>query len=154
CAIVPAHKGFLWIEVDILGVAGLGSNPAVAEDCSLLAGRLLNALAVYQRQLSLGDVLGLESLHSALMNGGEEPSYYPAKCTITVEFRTVPGQSDDSIVQDMQTLLAGIGKETPEFKYGEPRVTMSRPTQKLPSDHPIMQKTVDLATKSFGHAPS
>ena len=154
CAIVPAHKGFLWVEVDILGVAGHGSNPATGVDSILLAGRFLNALEGYQRQLPVDDVLGPASLHCGLIKGGEEPSSYPAKCTITVEFRTVPGQTDDSIVQDMQTLLANIAKETPDFKYAEPRVTISRPTQKIPSDHPIMQKTVDIATKSFGHAPS
>lgn len=154
CAIVPAHKGFLWVEIDILGVAGHGSNPATGVDSILLAGRFLTALEKYQRQLPVDDVLGPASLHCGLIKGGEEPSSYPAKCTITVEFRTVPGQTDESIVRDMQTLLAGIAKETPEFKYADPRVTISRPTQKIPSDHPLVQKTVDLVSKSLGRSPS
>lgn len=154
CAIVPAHKGFLWVEIDILGVAGHGSNPATGVDSILLAGRFLTALEKYQRQLPVDDVLGPASLHCGLIKGGEEPSSYPAKCTITVEFRTVPGQTDESIVRDMQTVLAGIAKETPEFKYADPRVTISRPTQKIPSDHPLVQKTVDLVSKSLGRSPS
>lgn len=154
CAIVPAHKGFLWVEVDILGVAGHGSNPATGVDSILLAGRFLNALEGYQRQLPIDDILGPASLHCGLINGGEEPSSYPAKCTITVEFRTIPGQAGDSILEDMQTLLADIAKNTPDFKYAEPRIIIPRPTQKVPSDHPLVQKTVEHATKSLGHVPS
>ena len=154
CAIVPAHKGFLWVEIDILGVAGHGSNPATGVDSILLAGHFLTALENYQRQLPVDDVLGPASLHCGLIKGGEEPSSYPAKCTITVEFRTIPGQTDKSILRDMQTLLANIAKETPEFKYADPRVTISRPAQKVPFDHPLVQKTVELATKSLGHSPS
>lgn len=154
CAIVPAHKGLLWVEVDILGVAGHGSNPATGVDSILLAGRFLNALEGYQRQLPIDDILGPASLHCGLIEGGEEPSSYPAKCTVTVEFRTIPGQTDDSILKDMQTLLSDIAKNTPAFKYAEPRTIISRPTQKVPPDHCLVQKTVEHATKSLGHAPS
>lgn len=154
CAIIPAHKGFLWVEIDILGVAGHGSNPATGVDSILLAGKFLNSLEGYQRQLPIDDVLGPASLHCGLIKGGEEPSSYPAKCTITVEFRTIPGQTDKSILQDMQVLLSGISKDTPDFEYAEPRIIMSRPTQKVPFDHPLVQKTSQLATKSLGCAPS
>lgn len=154
CAIIPSHKGFLWVEVDILGVAGHGSNPATGVDSILLAGKFLAALAGYQKQLPTDDFLGPASLHCGLIKGGEEPSSYPAKCTITVEFRTIPGQTDDSILQDMQALLAGISKSTPDFKYAEPRAIISRPTQKIPLDHPLIQETTQLATKSLGRAPS
>lgn len=154
CAIIPSHKGFLWIEVDILGVAGHGSNPATGVDSILLAGKFLNALEGYQKQLPTDDFLGPASLHCGLIKGGEEPSSYPAKCTITVEFRTIPGQTDDSILQDMKALLADISNNTPDFKYAEPRVVISRPTQKIPVDHPLIQKTAQLATKSLGRVPS
>lgn len=154
CAIVPAHKGFLWVEINILGVAGHGSNPATGVDSILFVGRFLTALESYQRQLPADDVLGPASLHCGLIKGGEEPSSYPAKCTITVEFRTIPGQTDESILHDMRTILVDIAKETPGFKYADPRVIISRPTQKIPSDHPLVQKTVNLATKSLGRSPS
>lgn len=141
CAIVAAHKGFLWVEIGILGVAGHGSNPVTGVDSILLAGEFLNALEGYQRQLPTDDVLGSASLHCGLIRGGEEPSSYPAKCTITVEFRTIPGQTDNTILQDMQTLLSNISKDTPDFKYAEIRIVLSRPTQKVPFGHPLVQKT-------------
>lgn len=152
--IMPSHKGFLWVEVDILGVAGHGSNPATGVDSILLAGKFLNALEGYQKRLPVDDFLGPASLHCGLIKGGEEPSSYPAKCTITVEFRTIPGQTDESIMQDMKKLLADIAKDTPDFKYAEPRSVISRPTQKIPLDHPLIQKMTQLATKSMGRAPS
>lgn len=54
----------------------------------------------------------------------------------------------------MKALLADISNNTPDFKYAEPRVVISRPTQKIPVDHPLIQKTAQLATKSLGRVPS
>lgn len=48
------------------------------------------------------------SLHCGLIRGGEEPSSYPAKCTVTVETRTIPCQTKGSILRDLKTLLRDI----------------------------------------------
>ncbi|KAI9933563.1 hypothetical protein ASPWEDRAFT_43396 [Aspergillus wentii DTO 134E9] len=153
-SIITAHKGFLWVEVDILGVAAHGSMPFEGEDAILSAGWFLRAIEEYQKHLPTDETLGPASLHCGLIRGGEEPSSYPANCTITIEFRTVPCQTQQSILDDMNTLLADISKENPRFRYAAPRVTMSRPTQKLPFDHPLAQRAADIATPVFGSRPS
>ncbi|KAE8144978.1 tryptophan synthase beta subunit-like PLP-dependent enzyme [Aspergillus avenaceus] len=150
--IVTAHKGFLWVEVDILGVAAHGSDPATGRDAILYAGWFLRALEQYQQRLPVDDALGPASLHCGLIQGGEEPSSYPAKCTITVEFRTVPCQTQESILGDLQTILRDIAQEKPDFQYAEPRVTMTRPTQKLDSNHPFVEKVVSCAGTVLGHS--
>jgi diaminopropionate ammonia-lyase family len=152
-AILTAHKGFVWVELDILGVAAHGSDPSSGEDAILYAGSFLQALEQYQSHLPVDDLLGQGSLHCGLIRGGEEPSSYPGKCTITVEFRTVPVQTEESILADMSALLEGIGRKNPRFKYAEPRITMSRPTHKLPVDHPFVQKTVSSASAVLGGEP-
>lgn len=152
-AILTAHKGFVWIEVDILGTAAHGSDPATGRDAILYAGSFLQALGQYQTQLPVDDLLGQASLHCGLIRGGEEPSSYPSNCTITIEFRTVPSQTDQSILADISALLRGITHETPGFKYNEPRITLSRPTQKVAVDHPFVQKTVACASAVLGRSP-
>lgn len=151
--LIVAHKGFVWAEVDILGVAAHGSQPALGVDAILHAGWFLSALEAYQRTLPTDDVLGPASLHCGLIRGGEEPSSYPAKCTVTIEFRTIPCQTEQSILQDMRRLLANIAQDKPEFRYADPRITLSRPTQKLAARHPLVQKTVEIATPILGHCP-
>ena len=157
-AILTAHKGFVWVEVDILGVAAHGSDPSSGEDAILYAGSFLQALEQYQSRLPVDNLLGQGSLHCGLIRGGEEPSSYPGKCTITVEFRTVPAQTEESILADMSALLKGIAQKNARFKYAgfkyaEPRITMSRPTQKVPADHPFVQQTVACASAVLGNEP-
>jgi acetylornithine deacetylase/succinyl-diaminopimelate desuccinylase family protein len=152
-AIATAHKGFVWIEVDVLGVAAHGSDPAAGEDAILHAGWFLRALGQYQAQLPVDDLLGQASMHCGLIRGGEEPSSYPGKCTITLEFRTIPAQNEESILKDMRELLKNLSLENHRFKYAEPRVTMSRPTAKLARDHPLVEKAVSCTSSILGSNP-
>jgi acetylornithine deacetylase/succinyl-diaminopimelate desuccinylase family protein len=152
-AIATAHKGFVWIEVDILGVAAHGSDPSAGVDAILHAGWFLRALDQYQAKLPTDDLLGRASMHCGLIRGGEEPSSYPGKCTVTVEFRTVPAQSENSILSDISAMLRDITKENPRFQHADPRIAMSRPTQKLATDHPLVEKAIKCGTAIFGTKP-
>ncbi|KAJ6133113.1 hypothetical protein N7471_008328 [Penicillium samsonianum] len=152
--LITAHKGFIWVEVDILGTAAHGSDPTTGVDSILQTGWFLTALENYQSRLPVDDIIGPASLHCGLIHGGEEPSSYPAKCTVTVEFRTIPVQTDKSILHDMKSILATIAKDKPTFKYAEPRITLSRPSQKLPVEHPLVQQTAAIATDVYGYRPS
>ncbi|KAF7158925.1 hypothetical protein CNMCM5623_004104 [Aspergillus felis] len=152
-AIAIAHKGFVWVEVDILGVAAHGSDPQAGEDAILHAGWFLQSLEQYQKRLPIDDTLGQASLHCGLIKGGQEPSSYPERCTITIEFRTIPAQSNESILQDMNALLSDIAKEKPRFRFVPPRLTVSRPTQKLSADHPLVQKAIACAAEVLGACP-
>ncbi|CAG8947858.1 unnamed protein product [Penicillium salamii] len=152
-AIMTAHKGFIWIDIDILGVAAHGSDPSSGEDAILYAGYFLQALEEYQSRLPVDDLLGQGSLHCGLIRGGEEPSSYPSICTITIEFRTVPGQTEETLLADMKALLEGIAHKKPQFKFADPRIAMSRPTQKVAVDHPFVQQVVSSSSTILGSAP-
>lgn len=152
-ALATAHKGFLWVEVDILGVAAHGSNPAEGEDAILSSWWFLRALEQYQQQLPTDKTLGQASLHCGLIRGGQEASSYPDKCTITVEFRTIPCQSEESILQDLNSMLIAITQENPRFRYAAPHVTQSRPMQSLDFSHPLVEKTADCVAAIMGYRP-
>ncbi|KAL4964953.1 uncharacterized protein BDV14DRAFT_208986 [Aspergillus stella-maris] len=161
--IAHAHKGFVWVEVDILGVAAHGSDPTHGVDAILHAGWALSALENYASQLPVDDVLGPATLHCGLIQGGEEASSYPAKCTVTIEFRTVPGQTGESISSDIKSLLVGIQNEKKEsgkeFRFAEPRATLTRPPHKIASDHPLIStisrcaETVSVSSPSVQSVP-
>jgi acetylornithine deacetylase/succinyl-diaminopimelate desuccinylase-like protein len=151
--IAHAHKGFVWVEVSILGVAAHGSNHIEGVDAILHAGWFLRALEEYQQRLPVDDVLGPATLHCGLIQGGEEASSYPAKCTVTIEFRTIPGQTEASIVSDIGGLLANIQKENPRFRFAEPKATLTRPAHKIESDHPLISKVAECAAEAMGSQP-
>src|SRR5262249_6518330 len=140
-----AHKGFVWIDVDILGVAAHGSQPESGIDAIMNAGPFLTALKYYADSLPTDEILGKGSLHCGLIKGGVEPSTYPASCSITVEFRTVAGQTPELIVQDLKAILQDIAKTDAQFKYSRPRVTLSRPVHKLSPTHPFAAAAINAA---------
>ncbi|KAK1141784.1 hypothetical protein N8T08_008449 [Aspergillus melleus] len=152
--LITAHKGFVWIEVDILGTAAHGSDPASGVDAILQTGWFLTALEEYQSQLPVDEMIGPASLHCSLIHGGEEPSSYPAKCTVTIEFRTIPVQTDASILSDITNILATIAQNKPTFQFNEPRLTLSRPSYKLPVEHSLVQQTAKIAGDVYGKRPS
>ncbi|KAJ5168380.1 uncharacterized protein N7482_003974 [Penicillium canariense] len=152
--IATAHKGFVWVEIDILGVAAHGSDPSAGVDAILHAGWFLRALDQYQAQLPIDDLLGRATLHCGLIRGGEEPSSYPGKCTVTVEFRTVPALTEESILGDLSAMLWTITQDNPGFRYADPRITISRPTHKLATDHSLVEKAVECGSAVFGSKPS
>jgi acetylornithine deacetylase/succinyl-diaminopimelate desuccinylase-like protein len=85
---VVAHKGFVWLEVDIHSVAAHGSQPSLGIDAISKARYFLAELDKYARKLNSQppqSILGSPSVHAFLIKGGEEPTSYPAKCTITLE---------------------------------------------------------------------
>ena len=101
-AIAPAHKGFTWTEVTFTGRAAHGSRYDVGIDAIRHAGLLLAELDRLEREelvLHTHPLLGHASLHAASISGGSGWSTYPDQCLLTVERRTVPGESPDDAVQ-------------------------------------------------------
>lgn len=152
--IVTSHKGFIWFEIDVLGVAAHGSLPNEGVDAILLAGYLQIALLDYAKTMPSNTRMGQASLHGGRIVGGEEASSYPAKCTVTVEFRTIPSQSPASIAVDLDHLLSGISSKVPQFRYNAPRVTFSRPPSGLDNDDYFVQAFVSSVSKTLGSAPA
>ncbi|PWY63071.1 acetylornithine deacetylase [Aspergillus eucalypticola CBS 122712] len=152
-AIAHAHKGFVWVEVEILGRAAHGSQPADGVDAILNMGHLLQAVREYQTQLPIDPVLGPGSLHCGVIQGGEEVSSYPASCTLTLEYRTVPVQTNEMILAELGAILKRLSDEHPDFQYREPRITLWRPSQHVPKDHPVVQQLVQLGTEVVGQPP-
>ncbi|MGW5479479.1 ArgE/DapE family deacylase [Streptomyces sp. NPDC004008] len=115
-----AHKGFAWFDVEIEGRAAHGSRPELGIDAITRAGHFLVALEALGQRLAQGPAhprLGTGTVHASLIHGGEEPSTYPAHCRITLERRTVPGESADSVERELTLVLDRLAETLPDFRY-------------------------------------
>jgi len=124
--IAVAHRGFWGFEIETTGVAAHGSRPDLGVDAIALMGPVLVRLAELDRRLRDGathPLLGGGSAHASLVEGGTEYSTYPARCLVTGERRTVPGESRDEVERELRELVAGaelrmlMGREP--FEVGE-----------------------------------
>jgi acetylornithine deacetylase len=114
-----AHKGYLWIEVRTEGRAAHGSRFAEGVDANLRMGRFLAALEGLERSLRARPphpLVGPPSLHAALLQGGTGLSTYAASCSLQIERRTVPGETEAGAVGELRQLLDRLVAEHPDFR--------------------------------------
>jgi acetylornithine deacetylase/succinyl-diaminopimelate desuccinylase family protein len=145
------HNGFVWIEVDILGKAAHGSRYDLGVDAISKAGHFLAKIDRYAQELlkrTPTSECGTGSLHASLIQGGEEISSYPAKCTIGIERRTVPGETPEAIEAEFQEILDHIKDTVEDFKYNF-RVTMSRPPFHVDQENCFVKSALTSIRKSL-----
>lgn len=113
--VAAAHRGFVWIEVDIPGRAAHGSRPHLGEDAIVKAGPMLTGLGALDEALGTREhrLLGRGLVHASQIAGGQELSSYPARCTLGLERRTLPGESAAGGEAEIAALLpAGAVQRT------------------------------------------
>jgi acetylornithine deacetylase len=105
--LVVAHKGFVWLEVETLGAAAHGSTPG-ALDAIFQMGKLLVDLDALNRDLLAGPahpLLGTGTLHGSLISGGQELSSYPERCLLSIERRTLPGETPEAVEEAINAIV-------------------------------------------------
>ena len=105
--LVVAHKGFVWTEIEITGRSAHGSRPHLGVDAIAKMGSVLTALEQLDRALAdrSHPLLGRASVHASVIEGGAELSSYPARCTLGLERRTLPGETGKQIAAEVESLL-------------------------------------------------
>lgn len=139
-----AHKGFLGFEIETIGVAAHGSRPDEGEDAILAMGPVLGALAALEQRLERGPrhpLLGRGSLHASLIEGGQEPSSYPARCLLTGEWRTVPGEDP------LKELGAAVSSAAPD---AEVRATFSGRAFQISPEEDIVRRVASHSGAQSG----
>jgi acetylornithine deacetylase len=106
-----AHKGFVWAEIEVEGRAAHGSRPAEGRDAIAAMAPVLTGLAELQVSLDSGaghPLTGPGSVHASLIEGGQELSSYPARCLLSLERRTAPGESAEDFRRECEALVDGV----------------------------------------------
>ena len=139
-AVCPAHRGFAWLDVTVHGRAAHGSRYDIGVDAILLAGLLLAELDVLERELlptRTHPLLGRPSLHASTVHGGVGASTYPERCVLTLERRTLPGESDAQVLEEVLAAGERVRARRPEFRADVTLGGSQRPLD-LPVDAPLV----------------
>jgi acetylornithine deacetylase len=146
-----AHKGFAWIEIDTHGVAAHGSRPHDGRDAIFRMGRVLARLEAFDRELQAREGhprMGTGSLHASTVAGGREWSSYPDRCRLTIERRTLSGETAADALADVQRILGSLREEDPEFSAGA-RLVFARPAYEISAGHRLPQQ-LQRAVRALG----
>ncbi len=153
--LIVAHKGFVWLEVETQGIAAHGSLPELGVDAIAKMGPVLTAVEQLGLELTTRAPhprLGHGSLHASLIQGGLEPSTYPDRCRLTLERRTLPGESPAGVEAELQAVLDRLSRADPAFK-ATVRRTLDRAPLETPESAAIVSALSAAAAGVLGRPP-
>lgn len=140
-AVMPAHKGFVWVKAVFTGRAAHGSRPELGVDAVRNAAFWLWALDALEADLltrPAHPLLGHGSFHAGTIRGGTAESVYPDHCELVLERRTLPSETADDAVAEFQRYLDALVDADPEVK-GRLEMTLTRPGTEVPQDSTLVQ---------------
>ncbi|MGA2503788.1 MAG: ArgE/DapE family deacylase [Anaerolineales bacterium] len=117
--VILAHRGFVWLEVETQGRAAHGSRPDLGIDAIVKMGKVLAELEKLDLNLRSNHthpLLESGSVHASLIAGGKELSTYPDRCLLTIERRTLPGETPIQIEREVQEIIKKIQNSDASFK--------------------------------------
>jgi len=141
-AIMPAHRGFVWIEVEITGRAAHGSRWDIGVDAIRHAGLLLAELDRVDAEvlpLATHPLLGRGSLHASLIEGGIGMSTYPDRCVLKLERRSIPGETAADVIDEVERACATVHARRPSF-VADVRLLVTQGPSDVAVDAPLVRE--------------
>ena len=126
--LVVAHKGFVWMRVEVQGVAAHGSRPQLGVDAIAKTGPILVALGELDDALRASEhpLLGAANVHASRIAGGAELSSYPASCVLELERRTLPGERAAAVEAELAALLDACRAADPQLRATQTHAARAR----------------------------
>lgn len=149
--IMPAHKGFVWVEITVHGRAAHGSRWDLGVDAIRHAGLILAELDGLDAEVlptRSHPLLGRPSLHASTVTGGTGMSTYPERCVLCIERRTIPGESPEQVMDEVRDACERASRARPAF-HAEVRMVLAQPPSDVSTDAPIV-RTLDAAIRGSG----
>ena len=106
--VVTAHKGSLWLRIETHGKAAHGSKPELGKNAVHEMARVVDVLeTTYAAQLRKRrhPLLGSATVSVGAISGGTQTNIVPALCKASADRRTLPGESERSVCQELTKLL-------------------------------------------------
>lgn len=144
-AIMPAHLGFVWIDITTHGRAAHGSRWDLGVDAIRHAGLVLaeiDRIDGEELPKKSHPLLGRPSVHASLIDGGTGMSTYPARCTVRIERRTIPGETPETVRRELEDAVARVGARRPTFRASVD-VTFAQAPSDVAVDAPIVRALGD-----------
>src|SRR3954453_15500684 len=147
-AVAVAHKGFVWMEIEVTGRAAHGSRPHLGVDAIVRSGPILTALGDLDHALErrTHPHLGRGTVHASLIEGGEELSSVPARCVIKLERRTLPGETAAAVETEIEQMLDACRAADPGL-VAEQRTLLAREPFEIDEAAEVVQVLREAATE-------
>jgi succinyl-diaminopimelate desuccinylase len=106
--VVTAHKGTLWMGLETHGKSAHGSWPELGRNAVHAMARVVEVLQTeYAARLSRRrhPLLGCATISVGAICGGTQANIVPDRCTILVDRRTLPGETEADVRHEILAVL-------------------------------------------------
>ena len=144
-AIMPAHRGFVWVDLVFHGRAAHGSRWDLGVDAIRHAGLVLAELDAFDADelpRRSHPLLGHPSVHASLIAGGSGMSTYPDRCELKIERRTIPGETPAQVMAEVEAICARVRARRPALRV-DARLSLAQSPSDVPTDAPIVRALRD-----------
>jgi len=107
--IVTAHKGVLWLKLETRGKAAHGARPELGRNAVHAMARIVDRLETHyaaRLRRRKHPLLGHPTINVGSIQGGRQPNIVPAECVSSIDRRTLPGETDAQVMQEIGNMLA------------------------------------------------
>lgn len=137
-----AHKGTIWAEVTFHGKSGHASNPDGAVNAIYQASRFIETLNQYNASQFPNrehPICGHPTLVVGCIQAGQYPNIVPDTCTLQIDKRYIPGETEESFLADMEACFQICRKEMP-FSAAVEIIGHRWPPVSFPTESPLYQE--------------
>ncbi|PYM14520.1 MAG: peptidase [Verrucomicrobia bacterium] len=106
--VVTAHKGDLWLQLETRGRAAHGARPDLGRNAVHEMSRIVDLLqTTYAASLRKRKhpLLGHPTVSVGTIGGGAQPNIVPDRCQISLDRRTLPGETEAGVRREIKALL-------------------------------------------------
>lgn len=118
---VRANKGYCLAEVEVYGKEGHSAYPETGASAIFRAGRFLHRLeelanTVLREEQDAAFQPPYTTVNVGLIQGGKAKNIIPGACRFTVEWRPIPGQRAEKVVELLEGLRRELVKDEPGYE--------------------------------------
>jgi acetylornithine deacetylase/succinyl-diaminopimelate desuccinylase family protein len=110
--VVTAHKGSLWVRLEAQGKSAHGARPELGKNAIHMMARVVDVLeTAYAASLTKRghELLGPPTVNVGVIQGGTQPNIVPDHCSVIVDRRTLPGESEKTVRAELSACLKKAG---------------------------------------------
>ncbi len=110
--VITAHKGDVWLQLKTTGRSAHGATPHLGRNAVHAMSRVVEVLETdYRAQLNRQShpLLGAPTINVGAIRGGTQPNIVPNECVISIDRRTLPGESESGVRREIAALLRRRG---------------------------------------------
>lgn len=101
-----AEKGRVVIRVTAIGKQAHGSTPHLGVNAITMMSRFLTALDNYTFPVEPDPIIENPTVNIGEIHGGEAANIVPSSCEVDIDFRIIPGQTPEGLVEELKEIAA------------------------------------------------